>query len=124
MRPLLIIIVTLLLLPTLERAGRIIHYMIDQERIAQELCVNRYVPAAVMCSGVCYISADAEQFDDPAESLRSNSSELTEQLYELSELIDLSLETILSIRDSQQPSAIPSLLPRLHLGSVFRPPLL
>lgn len=122
MRTLLIIIVALLLLPTLERAGRIIHYVVDQERIARELCVNRYVPAAEMCSGVCYIATDAGQFEDPSESLRSNLNQNLEQVYDLSKQLDLALDLVLIALDRQRPAAIPSLLPRKYQGSVFRPP--
>lgn len=79
-----ILMITALMLPNLVKIGILIDFKINQDFIAEVLCINREEPMT-MCSGKCYLSEELKKAEEQEEKQApTNKKERLEVVYNYS----------------------------------------
>ena len=118
-----ILMVVILLFPSLSRIGILIDFKINQDFIAEVLCINKEEPMTV-CNGKCYLSSQLkkgiEQEEKQAPPAKKETLNLVYCIPKLSVFIsDLSPLDFLELK----PFLKADFYGEGFLTSIFRPPI-
>lgn len=85
-----------ILLPTLTKVGILIDFKINQDFIAEVLCINRDEPI-LMCSGNCYLSSQLAATEEKEQQ------EVPQTLQEKVEVLAYCMEAVLGLFPAPVP---------------------
>mgnify|MGYP001182219611 CR=1 FL=1 len=114
--------ITAILLPNLTKIGILIGFTINQEYIAEVLCINRDKPAST-CQGKCYLSQKMKKAEEPdKEPIPTNFQERLQVVFNevkntvsiWSQLIQSDNQTVISQQNNFYSSS--------YTADVFHPP--
>lgn len=114
-------IILIVLLPSLVKVGIMVDYQINQDYIAETLCIQRFDEDS-MCSGRCYLSDQLKQANDTEERSTAGNLNLKTELVWLT-----SYDENKNVRKVPTCTGVEVGLSEvysgaLHIGDVFRPP--
>ncbi len=109
----------LLLLPIYQSGYRLFHFMINQNQIVTEHCINQAVPGST-CQGMCYLSKLLKE-----QKTADNPFRETDRSYhwEFVPLHATLAEQMLTVPSAiTNPLAVKDVLSQLFVSGLFRPP--
>jgi len=112
------------MLPGLAKIGILIDFKINQDFIAEVLCINREKPMT-MCNGKCYLSEQLQKVKDQEEKQAPNSKK--ERLKVVYYFSKSSLDFLLSadcFESKINPASSEELYTSSFIAGIFRPPKL
>jgi hypothetical protein len=119
-----ILMVTVMILPVLTRIMILIDFKINQEFIADVLCINKDEPV-LMCSGKCYLSEQLKKVEGQEEKQAPTSNkERLEVIYYFSYSSFNSLKDAFHHLGKLQPAYKNELHPSIFVANIFHPPKL
>mgnify|MGYP001793037489 CR=1 FL=1 len=119
-----ILMIIALMLPNLTKIGILIDFKINQDFIAEVLCINKEEPIPI-CKGSCYLSEQLKKAEEQEEKQApNNKKERLEVLY----FYTIKSLALLGLADSYSTKFNPAYKDGFHPSSficdIFRPPKL
>jgi|TARA_B110000116_G_C16628952_1_gene487367 hypothetical protein len=116
--------ITALLLPNLTKIGILIDFKINQDFIAEVLCINREKPMST-CNGKCYLFEQLKKAEEREEKQApTNKKERLEVVYYYSKsTFDFTIYTDCFV-SKLNPACIDDFYRSSFIADIFRPPKL
>ncbi len=119
-----ILMITAMMLPNLKKVGILIDFKINQDFIAEVLCINKEKPMST-CNGKCYLSEQLKKAEEQEEKQApTNKKERLEVIYCYSENLSDFLPFIDDYKSKLKPAYENEFYHSSFIPDIFHPPKL
>jgi hypothetical protein len=117
-----ILLVAALIIPSLTRIGILVDFKINQDFIAEFLCINKD-DIASSCNGKCYLSQKLQEAEEQEQKqIPASKTERLEVVYYFSDIAYDGLENTLDTSDKLEHAFINEFHPTSFVIKLLRPP--